>query len=169
MPRMMSPAQVSQELRRIATKIERSESPSKSLVAKDISHLIRSVKTGASRLMTSGGEDPSMGDLFGEKGLEAKVKAYLKSVKDLFNVDFTLREIDIDDQGAGHAIFEYLVPEAEEPESFNLEWNPSDTYSDFVAKLSAEIFGWETGAAAPAEMAEGQAPAPEQGQQGQPA
>lgn len=166
MPRVMSPAQVSEELRRIATKIDRSSNPSKRLVAEDLKSLIRSVKTGASRLMTSGGEDPAMGDLFGEKGLEAKVKAYLKSVKDLFNVDFSLREIDIDDQGAGHAVFEYMVPDAEEPESFTLEWDPSDTYSDFIAKLSAEIFGWETGAAE-AEMApeaEAPPPAPEQGQ-----
>jgi hypothetical protein len=166
----MSPDQVAAELRRIASKIERSKSPDRTLVARDIRSVVSSVRAGASRLMTSGGEDPSMGDLFGEKGLEAKVKAYLKSVKDLFNVDFALREIDIDDNGAGHAVFEYMVPEAEEPESFNLEWDPSDTYSDFIAKLSAEIFGWEMGANEGEESEpQSQAPAlaPEQGQ-GQP-
>lgn len=168
MPRPISPEELSAEIRRIAAKIDRSSSPDRKLVSSDLKKLVARMNVGSSRLMTSGGEDPEMGDLFGEKALEAKVKAYLKSVKDLFNVEFSLREMDLDDQGAGHAVFEYSVPDDPDPKSFKLDWVPGDTYSGFLAKLNAEIFGYE-GPAAESEDAgsEGLPPPPPPGDQGQ--
>ncbi len=144
MPRPMTPDQVAQELRHIAARLARSKNPSRAAVAKEVRRIMTGLKVGASRLMTSGGEDPEMGELFGQKALEAKVKTYLKSVHDLFGTEFSIREIDMGDDGSGRAVFEYEVPEEPEPKSFVLDWSPTETYSDFLAKLNSEIFGWET-------------------------